>query len=87
MKSFVEIKPNSDFSIYNLPYCVFTTQQNVRLNEKTFDSMYKINADLTVKCVLLSQATKRIGVGIGEQILDLSSVTDFFPPEFTVSQF
>lgn len=29
MKSFIEIKPNSDFSIHNLPYCVFSTPQNV----------------------------------------------------------
>ncbi|XP_055315803.1 fumarylacetoacetase [Sitodiplosis mosellana] len=55
MKSFVSVPSNSDFSIYNLPYCVFSTQQN---------------------------AKKRIGVGIGQLILDLSTVTDFFAPEF-----
>lgn len=29
MKSFVGIEANSDFSIYNLPYCVFSTHQHV----------------------------------------------------------
>lgn len=29
MKSFVPVQAHSDFTIYNLPYCIFSTQQNV----------------------------------------------------------
>lgn len=31
MKSFVQVRDNSDFSIYNLSYCVFSTKENVNL--------------------------------------------------------
>jgi len=55
MKSFVPYAADSDFSIHNLPYVVFSTKENAR---------------------------KRIGVGIGEFILNLSSVVDYYPVEF-----
>jgi len=55
MKSFVNVPFNSDFSIHNLPYGIFSTAQN---------------------------AEHRIGVAIGEFILDLSAVVDYYPAEY-----
>ncbi|KHN80931.1 Fumarylacetoacetase [Toxocara canis] len=49
--SFVEVAPNSDFPIQNLPYGIFSTSSNPK---------------------------KRIGVAIGDYILDLSLVKHFF---------
>ncbi|XP_076647822.1 fumarylacetoacetate hydrolase [Halictus rubicundus] len=51
MKSFVEYSPECDFPIENLPYGVFSTENNPQ---------------------------KRIGVAIGNQILDLSVISDLF---------
>lgn len=51
MKSFVDVSPDSDFPIQNLPYGVFSTPDN---------------------------ATPRIGVAIGDLILDLSVICHLF---------
>ncbi|XP_018019326.1 fumarylacetoacetase-like isoform X1 [Hyalella azteca] len=51
MASFVNVEPNSDFPLQNLPYGVFSTCSN---------------------------PTRRIGVAIGELILDLSVVAGLF---------
>ncbi|CAO1299602.1 unnamed protein product [Diamesa hyperborea] len=52
MTTFVSVSRDSDFPIQNLPYGVFSTQDN---------------------------AKRRIGVAIGEMILDLSTVANFYP--------
>ncbi|CAO1370268.1 unnamed protein product [Diamesa serratosioi] len=52
MTTFVSVSRDSDFPIQNLPYGVFSTQDN---------------------------AKRRIGVAIGEMILDLSIVANFYP--------
>ncbi len=49
MKSFIDIAPHSDFSIYNLPFGIFNDAQNDQ---------------------------KRVGVAIGEYVLDLCKVAD-----------
>ena len=49
MKSFIDIAPHSDFSIYNLPFGIFNGAQNDQ---------------------------KRVGVAIGEYVLDLCKVAD-----------
>uniref|UniRef100_A0A915D8P6 Fumarylacetoacetase n=1 Tax=Ditylenchus dipsaci TaxID=166011 RepID=A0A915D8P6_9BILA len=49
--SFIEVPQGSDFPIENLPYGIFSTQENPK---------------------------KRVGVAIGDQILDLSTVKHFF---------
>lgn len=49
--SFINIDPSSDFSYQNLPYGIFSTEENQR---------------------------KRIGVAIGDYVLDLSLVKDLF---------
>ncbi|XP_015596619.1 fumarylacetoacetase [Cephus cinctus] len=51
MKSFVEYGPDCDFPIENLPYGVFSTNDNPK---------------------------KRIGVAIGDEILDLSAISHLF---------
>jgi len=51
MESFIDIRPESDFSLHNLPYGVFSTCDNPR---------------------------HRIGVAIGDFILDLSVVASLF---------
>uniref|UniRef100_U5EWS6 Fumarylacetoacetase n=1 Tax=Corethrella appendiculata TaxID=1370023 RepID=U5EWS6_9DIPT len=52
MKSFIEVPDDSDFSIYNLPYGIFSTDANSK---------------------------HRIGVAIGELILDLTVVKHLYP--------
>lgn len=51
LKSFIEVPPDSDFPIQNLPYCVFRRRDENR--------------------------PQRIGVAIGEYILDLAAVESF----------
>lgn len=69
--TFVNVPENSDFPIQNLPYGIFSTADNVRI--KIFNYSKKI--------LLLRyfKANRRIGVAIGEQILDLSTVASFYP--------
>ncbi|XP_055624864.1 fumarylacetoacetase [Toxorhynchites rutilus septentrionalis] len=55
MKSFVPAPKSSDFPIENLPYGIFSTQQNPQ---------------------------HRIGVAIGEFILDLTTVHSFYPAKY-----
>ncbi len=49
--SFIQIDPQSDFSYQNLPYGIFSTNENQR---------------------------KRIGVAIGDYVLDLSQINHLF---------
>ncbi|CAK5033377.1 unnamed protein product [Meloidogyne enterolobii] len=51
LSTFIQVPPTSDFTIYNLPYGVFTTLDNQK---------------------------KRIGVAIGDEILDLSAILNLF---------
>ncbi|CAK5043549.1 unnamed protein product [Meloidogyne enterolobii] len=51
LSTFIQVPPNSDFTIYNLPYGVFSTSENQK---------------------------KRIGVAIGDEILDLSAILHLF---------
>ncbi|CAK5017303.1 unnamed protein product [Meloidogyne enterolobii] len=51
LSTFIQVPPNSDFTIYNLPYGVFSTLDNQK---------------------------KRIGVAIGDEILDLSAILNLF---------
>ncbi|RIA87641.1 fumarylacetoacetase [Glomus cerebriforme] len=51
MKSFIQVLPNSHFPIQNLPFGIFSTQQN---------------------------PSPRVGVAIGDQILDLTVISTLF---------
>ncbi|CAB4478174.1 uncharacterized protein OCT59_007399 [Rhizophagus irregularis] len=51
MQSFIHVPPNSHFPIQNLPFGIFSTQQNL---------------------------SPRVGVAIGDQILDLTAITTLF---------
>uniref|UniRef100_A0A8C7SS35 Fumarylacetoacetase n=1 Tax=Oncorhynchus mykiss TaxID=8022 RepID=A0A8C7SS35_ONCMY len=65
--SFVKIDEKSDFSYHNLPYGVFSTPEN--LNRFSY----------TVSCAIkLGHPRHRIGVAIGDQILDLSVIKSLF---------
>uniref|UniRef100_A0A674A4C7 Fumarylacetoacetase n=1 Tax=Salmo trutta TaxID=8032 RepID=A0A674A4C7_SALTR len=65
--SFVKIDEKSDFSYHNLPYGVFSTPDN--LNRFSY----------TVSCAIkLWHPRHRIGVAIGDQILDLSVIKSLF---------
>uniref|UniRef100_A0A914N769 Fumarylacetoacetase n=1 Tax=Meloidogyne incognita TaxID=6306 RepID=A0A914N769_MELIC len=51
LSTFIQVPLNSDFTIYNLPYGVFSTLDNQK---------------------------KRIGVAIGDEILDLLAILHLF---------
>ncbi|EGD80576.1 fumarylacetoacetase [Salpingoeca rosetta] len=59
MKSFIEVSPDSDFPIQNLPYGVFSKP---------------------------GDETRRIGVAIGDQVLDLSAIRHLFTGPILSSQ-
>ena len=68
--SFIAVSEDSDFPIQNLPYGIFSTQDNVSLGHAWCASIRV--------CVLFLQAKRRMGVAIGEQVLDLSVVAPLF---------
>ena len=67
--SFVAYGAESDFPIENLPYGVFSTAANVP-------------TDAPARCLLYSHAqpAHRIGVAIGDSVLDLHAVAHLFDP-------
>ncbi|KAK2164140.1 hypothetical protein LSH36_68g07093 [Paralvinella palmiformis] len=62
--SFIEVSPDSYFPVQNLPYGVFSTNDNTNFNQ-------------TPNYVYL-QPQHRIGVAIGDKILDLSVIKHLF---------
>lgn len=66
MKSFVNVAAGSDFPLENCPYGVFSTKGNVRIGISQIYSRF------------LVQEHRRIGVAIGDQILDLSAIAHLF---------
>lgn len=67
--SFIAVGPESDFPLQNLPYGIFSTQENVRCR--------------AAKCLpewvcWISQPKHHIGVAIGDQVLDLSVIAPLF---------
>jgi len=68
MASFIQVEKDSEFPLENLPYGVFSTKSNVSLGIIVHSFLLS----------LLFQPTKRIGVAIGKQILDLSAIKHLF---------
>ncbi|RUP50058.1 hypothetical protein BC936DRAFT_140508 [Jimgerdemannia flammicorona] len=68
--SFIQIPKNSDFPIQNLPYGIFSTVQNVGL--EPFYSLETFSQPLLTPSPPLLQPSPRVGVAIGDQILNLS---------------
>ncbi|RUP47899.1 hypothetical protein BC936DRAFT_145192 [Jimgerdemannia flammicorona] len=68
--SFIQVPKNSHFPIQNLPYGIFSTVQNVGL--EPFYSLETFSQPLLTPSPPLLQPSPRVGVAIGDQILDLS---------------
>jgi len=77
--SFVPVPADSDFPLENLPYGVFSTADNVSFPAPESLSDYFFPT-LTFT-ILLFQAKPRIGVAIGDHILDLAAVAHLFNGE------
>ena len=69
--SFVQYSADCDFPIQNLPYGVFTSAGNVSLNQ-----LGGLSAALPLS--LCVKDRRRIGVAIGDMVLDLSVVAPVF---------
>ena len=72
--SFVPLNADTEFSFQNLPYGVFSSQANVSLFKRRMNQ--GVVNDLSF--IYGIQPTKRIGVAIGEHVLDLSAVSHLF---------
>ncbi|KAG0723326.1 Fumarylacetoacetase [Chionoecetes opilio] len=79
MRSFVDVTPDSHFPIQNLPYGVFSTPGNPR--RPAVGPPPKISERRRAAFVLKPldrDATHRLGVAIGDLILDLSVIAHLF---------
>ena len=91
--SFVSIPENSDFPLENLPYGIFSTADKVRTGHLNFRLIllwcYCIHFLLSNSLLfyIKIQVQPRIGVAIGEHILDLHEVAHLFDgPELKNNQ-
>lgn len=66
LNSFVPVPDGSGFTLENLPYGIFSTTNDVRTSSNFFAFLSNL------------QDKKRIGVALGDQILDLSLVKHLF---------
>ena len=80
MQSFIDVSPDSHFPIQNLPYGIFSTGTNVCMLICRRPDQHK--TALIIVLLSLSymylQPSPRIGVAIGEYVLDVREVAQYF---------
>lgn len=73
--SFIQVSPENHFPIKNLPYGVFSTPDNVSTSKHFTAVLLKLKSN---NCFCDQQPRHRIGVAIGEKVLDLAEISDLF---------